>query len=143
MILKSQSISLKLTDTSGSTEYDGLRPLAYQKCNVVVLCFSVNDQTSLDNIWNKWFAEVKRHAPHASILLVGLKKDLRSISHDKNNVGQDFVTESSARSLALQMGARAYLECSSRDIESVDALFEVIIELAMESQRSRTCCTML
>jgi len=37
-------------DTSGENEYDRYRPLSYSKADVFLMCFSLIDKNSLENI---------------------------------------------------------------------------------------------
>ena len=45
-------------DTAGQEEYDKLRPMAYTDTDVFIVCFSMVDRDSLENILNKWAPEV-------------------------------------------------------------------------------------
>jgi len=47
-------ISFSLWDTAGQEGYDQLRILAYNSCDVVIACFSVDKVQSLSNIENVW-----------------------------------------------------------------------------------------
>lgn len=42
-----------LWDTAGQEDYDRVRPLAYPDANVIMLCFSVDNPDSLDNVHAK------------------------------------------------------------------------------------------
>lgn len=42
-----------------------------------MLCFSVEERDSLDNVGTKWTEEVTEHCPNAKIMLTALKCDLR------------------------------------------------------------------
>lgn len=57
--------------------YDRLRPLSYPNTDCFLLCFSVVNPESFENIKKKWKDEVIHHCPSAKRLLVGTKKDLR------------------------------------------------------------------
>ena len=46
-------------DTAGQEEYDRLRPMAYTDTDVFIVCFSMVDRDSLENILNKWAPEVR------------------------------------------------------------------------------------
>jgi len=46
-------VELAIWDTSGSEDYDRLRPLSYPGARVVVICFSIDNPDSLDNIEEK------------------------------------------------------------------------------------------
>lgn len=46
-------VELALWDTAGQEDYDRLRPLSYPDTNVVLMCFSINQPDSLENIAEK------------------------------------------------------------------------------------------
>ncbi|CAG2200453.1 RAC1 [Mytilus edulis] len=73
---------LGLWDTAGQEDYDRLRPLSYPQTDVVLLCFSINDRSTLENIEKKWIPEIKHHLPNVAKVLVGCKTDLRDSSTD-------------------------------------------------------------
>lgn len=64
--------------TAGQEDYDRLRPLSYPGANVFILCFSVVNPASFENVKQKWFPEVNHHASRVPIVLVGTKMDLRN-----------------------------------------------------------------
>lgn len=53
MLTEHGHLSLALWDTAGQEDYDRIRPLSYAGSDVVLLAFSVDNQTSLDNIVEK------------------------------------------------------------------------------------------
>ena len=42
-----------LWDTAGQEDYDRVRPLAYPEANVIMMCFSIDNPDSLDNVHEK------------------------------------------------------------------------------------------
>ena len=54
-------------------DYDQLRPLAYPKTDVFLICFAINNKTSFDNITDKWIPEIKKHCPDVPLVIVGCK----------------------------------------------------------------------
>lgn len=46
-------VELSLWDTAGQEDYDRLRPLSYPESDVVLMCFSVDSASSLDNLTEK------------------------------------------------------------------------------------------
>jgi GTPase SAR1 family protein len=52
-------VELILTDTAGQEDYDRLRPYAYPDTDVVVICFSLDNHDSLDNVWRNWVPEIR------------------------------------------------------------------------------------
>lgn len=47
------SIELCLWDTPGQEDYPRLRPLAYANADVILICFAIDDRTSLENVEEK------------------------------------------------------------------------------------------
>src|SRR5690349_15255567 len=66
------------SDTAGGQEYDRLRFLSYPNTNVFLLCFSVTNPSSFENVSERWYSEITHHCPNTPILLVGTKIDLRN-----------------------------------------------------------------
>lgn len=71
-------IEIGLWDTAGQEDYDRLRSLSYSGADVILLCFTIEKPSSLQNIMDRWFPEVRHFCARTSLLVVGLKSDLRS-----------------------------------------------------------------
>ncbi|XP_013140932.1 PREDICTED: GTP-binding protein RHO1-like [Papilio polytes] len=125
-------VNFSVWDTSGTTAYDTVRPLAYQDAKVFMLCFNIAEPDSLHNAAAKWYREVRTHGGPAGaaagaggaagtggapVLLCGCKADLR---HDKetltvlSKLRTRPVSSEEALSVARQLGATTYVETSSR-----------------------------
>jgi GTPase SAR1 family protein len=76
-LYKGKSVKLRFWDTAGQEDYDNLRLLSYKKAEMVIICYSIDSRTSLENVRKKWYLEAKGHAPNALHLILGLKTDLR------------------------------------------------------------------
>ena len=75
-----ESFNLSLWDTSGSDGYEEMRAFTYSQTDVFLVCFSIAEQRSLENVSSVWVPEIRQHLPEAPIILVGLKSDLRKDS---------------------------------------------------------------
>ena len=53
------------------------RPLSYTGSDIFLLCFSLVNPNSLNNIVHKWSPELQKYARRVPVILVGTKADLR------------------------------------------------------------------
>ncbi|CAE6487791.1 unnamed protein product [Rhizoctonia solani] len=53
-----QLVELSLWDTAGQEDFDRLRSLSYADTHLIMLCFSVDNPISLENVESKWIEEV-------------------------------------------------------------------------------------
>ncbi|CAG8689585.1 20733_t:CDS:2 [Cetraspora pellucida] len=141
-------VQLALWDTAGQEEYERLRPLSYHKAHVILIAFSVDLPDSLENVSAKWIGEVASLCPNIPIILVGLKKDLRdneSAIAEMQKKGISFVSPKQGEMMAVQIGARKYLECSALTNENVDVVFEAASRAALSTLEGghRHCCFVL
>lgn len=123
LTLDKRRVQLALWDTAGQEDYDRLRPLSYPDTDVVVLCFSVDNPTSFENIEDKWAAEVT-HFCGAAIpkILVAMKADLR-VAHGEETAAAGLVSQEQGQALARKIGAHRYIECSAKYNENVELVF--------------------
>ncbi|KAK4056458.1 Rho GTPase [Microbotryomycetes sp. JL221] len=126
--LDGKPVQLALWDTAGQEEYERLRPLSYSKSHVIVIAFALDAPDSLDNVSAKWIEEVRSLCGSSvPVVLVGCKRDLR----DSGGGSGKFVTTEQGQRIALEIGARAYHECSALMNEGVDEVFEKATRLSM------------
>ena len=130
MILDKKRVELALWDTAGQEDYDRLRPLSYPDTDVVVLCFSLDSQASLENIQEKWAAEVAHFCgPQITKILVGLKADLRS------QQPQMLISQEEGQAMAQRIGAYRYVECSAKYGTNVDLVFTEAVRGIWEGEK--------
>ena len=90
-----------------------LRPLSYPYTDIFLMCFSVVNHSSFQNITKKWLSEVVHHWPEAIVMLVGTKIDLRGrLSHPLSNV-LDMVTHEEGECMAKHHNCMLYIETSA------------------------------
>ncbi|GIX68689.1 transforming protein RhoA [Caerostris darwini] len=131
-------VELALWDTAGQEDYDRLRPLSYRDTDVILMCFSINNPDSLENIPDKWNPEVQHFCPSVPAILVGNKKDTRT-SNDHRHV-----TYEEGYEMAQKIGAYGYAECSAKTQEGVRDLFEMAARAAIYfTRRKKITCRLL
>ena len=70
-----KQVELALWDMhTGSKNYNKLRPLSYPDSDVILICFSIDSPSSLDNVLERWIPEVKQFCPNIPIILVGKRE---------------------------------------------------------------------
>lgn len=141
VMVNGRPISLGLWDTAGQEDYDRLRPLSYPQTDIFLICFSIISPSSFHNVSSKWFPEIQHHCPGTPILLVGTKSDLRNDTGMTNSLksrGFQMISQEQAWSLAKEIKAAAYHECSALTQENLKAVFDHAIQVAMNRPRKKT-----
>lgn len=119
-----KSIRLVLWDTNVEEDNARLRHLAYPLTDLFLLCFSLVDLNSMENIEKIWYREITRHCPHTPFILVGTKSDLLD-SKVSNRHGCSGCIRTKAEELCKRIHAFKYVECSSLFKEGLDNVFNV------------------
>mmetsp|Transcript_22509 Transcript_22509/g.25082 ORF Transcript_22509/g.25082 Transcript_22509/m.25082 type:complete len:194 (-) Transcript_22509:94-675(-) len=143
-----QTIELGLWDTAGQEEYDRLRPLSYANANVFLICFSVVNPVSHENVQEKWYPELMHFSPDVPYLLVGTKLDLRNdpSTLEKLKVsGSSPITTQKGEDLAKRIKAVKYLECSAKTEENLKMVFDEAVKSVLfnSKRKKRGMCIVL
>nr|XP_046232372.1 rho-related GTP-binding protein RhoG-like isoform X6 [Scatophagus argus] len=143
----SQTVSLTLQDTAGREEYDRIRTLCYGQVSVIIICFSIANPTSYDNVKRKWHPEVKHYCPNVPILLLGTKSDLRDdqgVLEKLRESNQTTITQQQGTMMAKQIKAVKYLECASINLDRLDEVFdEAVRAFLRHSSTTNKPCVLL
>ncbi|XP_028331266.1 ras homolog family member Ua [Gouania willdenowi] len=134
-----QPVKLQLCDTAGQDEFDKLRPLCYTSADVFLLCFSVVSPASFQNVPEKWIPEIRKHAPFVPLVLVGTQCDLREdvkVLIDLAKYKERPVDPADARDCAREIGAVAYMECSSLTQKNLKEVFDTAILASLQNYSS-------
>ncbi len=124
MRYKAQEVRLNIVDTYGSDEYDNLRPMSYNDTDVFIICFSILSRQHFDRVKSHWISEVKPYAKNASIILVGSKLDTRGTLPE--HVTEEEISHSEGESMAREIGAKSYMECSAKTQENLKEVFDEV-----------------
>jgi len=139
--------NLDLWDTAGQENFDRLRPLSYKEVNCFLVCFSVADEDTLDNIKYKWMPELQNHASgNEKFILVGTKCDMRA------NKATDCISEETINQFVNKHNTKdqnhkyfKYCETSALKRTNFDDPFKSAIEACMQQDavEAKSCCTIL
>jgi small GTP-binding protein len=135
-----ETIELGLWDTAGQEEYDRLRPLSYANANVFLVCFSVVNPVSFENVTSKWYPEVNHFCPNVPLIVVGTKLDLRNdptTLEKLKSQGQRPVTHEEGDELARKLKAVKFIECSAFTGESLKTVFDEAVKSVLFSKRKK------
>ncbi|EJU03901.1 hypothetical protein DACRYDRAFT_65013 [Dacryopinax primogenitus] len=126
LVVDDTQVELSLWDTAGQEEFDRLRSLSYAETHLVLLCFSVDNPASLENVEGKWIEEVLEYCPGVKIVLVALKCDLRDDQPTRDRLalrGLQPVEYEQGLVVARRIRASRYLECSAKHGRGVNEVF--------------------
>ncbi|CAE6049838.1 unnamed protein product [Arabidopsis arenosa] len=133
VLVDGKTVNLGLWDTAGQEDYNRLRPLSYRGADVFILAFSLISRPSFENIAKKWVPELRHYAPTVPIVLVGTKLDLRDDKQfPMNYPGACTISTEQGQELRKEIGALAYIECSSKTQLNVKAVFDAAIKVVLQ-----------
>ncbi|KAK5811061.1 hypothetical protein PVK06_026380 [Gossypium arboreum] len=138
VMVDGQTVNLGLWDTAGQEDYNRLRPLSYRGADVFILAFSLLSRPSYKNVTKKWLPELKHYAPAVPIVLVGTKLDLREDRQFRLDYpGASTISTEQGLELKRQIGALAYIECSSKTQQNVKAVFDGAIKVVVQPPKHK------
>ncbi|KAL7714724.1 Rho-related GTP-binding protein RhoG [Entamoeba marina] len=108
MIVDSQTINFDIRDAVGKEEYDKIRPLLCPDTDVFIICYSITDKVSYENVESKWKLKVEYHCPNIPIVLISIKNDIRENNEELNklkNQGKNLITPEQGYALAEKIHA--------------------------------------
>ena len=144
VMIGGEPYTLGLFDTAGQEDYDRLRPLSYPQTDVFLVCFSVVSPSSFENVKEKWVPEITHHCPRTPFLLVGTKIDLRDDAATVEKLAennQEPLSLDMGDSLAREVRAVKYVECSALTMEGLNNVFDEAVLAALEhAVKRRKCC---
>merc|ERR1711981_95221 len=133
--LEGKKAVAQLWDTAGQEGFERIRILSYENTNCFIVCFSVADMVTFDNVGYKWLEELRQHRPEAKILLVGTKADLRNAGKEnggKKSVRMKEVPPKTIETFVKKRKLDGYVECSAKDDkESVNKVFKKAVQLGL------------
>jgi len=119
---------VSLWDTYSGPDHmrERLRPLCYPGTYGFLVCFALDDSSSLKSVIEKWKPEINHHNdPSTPLFLIGCKKDIRDGWVD---LSRTHVTTEIGSQTAQTIKAHMYLECSAQTGEGVREVFRQALE---------------
>uniref|UniRef100_A0A669ED68 Cell division cycle 42 n=1 Tax=Oreochromis niloticus TaxID=8128 RepID=A0A669ED68_ORENI len=145
--LFSAAQTLFVSPPTGHDHYDRLRPLSYPDTDIFFVCFSVVSPSTVYSIREKWVPEILFHCPRVPFLLVGTQVDLRDDSVTLEKLAKNKqrpVTFESGETLAHELKAVKYMECSALTQKGVQNVFEEAIRVVLEPLHNKSSrCVLL
>lgn len=127
--------TLALFDTAGQEDYDRLRPLSYPQTDVFIVCYSVINPASVQNVADKWVPELQHYMPYAPIVLAATQSDLREDPTEIRRLArykQRPVSTEEGQKMAKKVKAAAYVECSALTQHGLKNVFDEAILTALD-----------
>ncbi|OMP00790.1 Small GTPase superfamily [Corchorus olitorius] len=89
-------------------------------------------------VLEKWVPELRHYAPSVPIVLVGTKLDLREDRQfHLDYPGACTISTEQGNELKKQIGALAYIECSSKTQQNVKAVFDAAIKVVLQPPKQK------
>lgn len=140
LVVDGKPINLGLYDTAGQEDYDRLRPLSYPQTDVFLVCYSVMNPTSFENVGAKWAPEVRHYCPNTPLLLVGTKADLRdnkdALEQLRAKFKSDPIDAKQAEDRAKEIDATKVMECSAAVQQGLTEVFHEAVRIALNSKKN-------
>ncbi|GAA6049557.1 hypothetical protein JCM3770_000846 [Rhodotorula araucariae] len=139
LVVDGRTVEMSLWDTAGQEDFDRLRSLSYPDTNVVMMCFSVDQPPSLENLEAKWIDEIRHYCPGVKIAVVALKCDLRTDAVVCEKLEQHMmrpVQYEEGLAVARRIGASRYFETSAKLHRGVQQAFEEAARVSISAPRA-------
>ena len=145
---KGEPYTLGLFDTAGQEDYNRVRPLAYPQTDVFLVCFSIANPSSFENVSHQWIPEISQYGKNAPFILVGLQVDLRDNPKTIEKLSKNAkrpISYDRGLQLAKRHNAAKYVECSALKQTGVVDVFNEAVIAAMEPppQKKQRKCVIL
>mgnify|MGYP001075386914 CR=1 FL=1 len=154
-----KNYEIEIVDSFGKIQTDSERWNLYENANLYLLCFSVVDPYTFQNIQPLWIdfienklseengknsTKKKDKHPNSLYLLVGLKTDLRgdrTVLNGLQSNGLRPIMPEEGKIKANEIGAFDYVECSALSGNGVKEVFDQAIMFLDSPDTEGNCCS--
>jgi Rho family, other len=123
-------VQVAFWDTAGQEDYPRLRPLAYAKSHVIILCLNSKKPiaSSAQPLRDKWIPEIRDRCPGIPVILTAVHGDPEEDGcRDCASCGSANVKEDLSRQkFARRIGAAKYLYCDLITGQGINDVFEAV-----------------
>jgi len=134
-------VNVILWDTAGQEDYETIRTTTcFPNTHIFIVCFSVVHPDSFHNVKQKWLEELKKAAPDTPFILVGTKADLREDEETIKKLaekGKEPISKKMGQKRAKEIKAQLYLECTAKDVPSVNDMFKQALKIVMDPLKAQ------
>eukprot|EP01127_Copromyxa_protea_P000450 TRINITY_DN10368_c0_g1_i1.p1 TRINITY_DN10368_c0_g1~~TRINITY_DN10368_c0_g1_i1.p1 ORF type:complete len:207 (-),score=45.36 TRINITY_DN10368_c0_g1_i1:36-656(-) len=143
-------VDLSLKDTAGQEDLASVRRLSYHGAHVFLVCFSVVNPTSFENV-DMWVKDIREFDPSIPFVLVGTQTDLRLDKKKQAELAQKGKTPVAyEKGIEKQraIGAYCYVECSALTRLNLNRVFSDSVSAVLTKKQSQQTeggcpCTLL
>ncbi|KAA6400068.1 MAG: putative rho family protein [Streblomastix strix] len=118
---------LFLEDFNFCEQYDRLRALSFPDADVFLILFSIVEPCQLREVEKTYYPDIKKYAPTAPIVLVGLQMELREDPPDDVTL----VYRGEALDVVKRLKLAKYVECSLRLYKNITLVFEIAVRASL------------
>jgi small GTP-binding protein len=134
------SVSITLTDTAGSHDYDRLRPLCFPGTRAFIICVPANSRYHMANLNFIWLPEARHFVPLSCVFLCLTKIDKRTdpaaIAKLKARYNQEMITRAEGEAVVAEFGLCGYYEVSAHtEYAAIEAMMIEVVWRAQHQQR--------
>ncbi|CCE61978.1 hypothetical protein TPHA_0B03060 [Tetrapisispora phaffii CBS 4417] len=131
-----KQIEFSLWDVSADKKDENYRPFAYDEADIIFICYSIDNPSSLINAENIWVPEVKHFTTGIPIILVGLKRDL--YFDDTLDLEDNLILSKEAEEVYKNLKLNGHIQVSSKTNYKVNELFSSTINMLINKKLAET-----
>lgn len=134
----------EILDTMGMKAFEHDRLPAYAQADVILLCFSVANPESFQNVRKVWSKEIKKYASNVPVILVGTKVD--KFEDEDLEERHKLITSDKAKRLKDKLKFNKYISCSARNDYNIHKVFQYAIKTyiqeghTLSKPKRKFCC---
>lgn len=121
---KGVTYSINIWDTAGQEQYRAVTKMFIQDTNILILCYSITDRESFNEL-DYWYNAATDIVGNSIIIgVAGNKSDL---------INEEVVSDDEGENYANKVGAKFRLISAKTNKESIDQMFEMLIQDYLKS----------